>query len=454
MINKPSIPKGTRDFSPLTMRKRNYVLEILKKKFELFGFEQIETPSFENLNTLLGKYGDEGDKLIFKILNSGDFLSKAQIDDSTTSKAIIPDISNKALRYDLTIPFARYIAQHRNDIIFPFRRFQMQNVWRADKPQKGRFREFFQCDADIIGTKSLLAEIDLIQLYDEVLNSLGFSNISIKINNRKILSGITQIIGVDDKTNDFLVSLDKVEKIGISNFKNELHKKGFDDQAIDSMNLIFDLNGCNSSKISKLKSFLKDSEIGLEGIKELNQVINKIDDIKLKCASLDFDITLARGLDYYTGSIFEVKSNDYDIGSIGGGGRYDNLTGIFGFENISGVGISFGFDRICMALESLNLFPKFSEKRTQILIINFGEFEEKSCLDLLKKLRDVGISSLIYPSPAKLKKQMQYADKNNIEFVIIVGQNEIKTNTITVKNMFAGTQENMPFEKLLDIIKH
>ena len=453
MINKPSIPKGTRDFSPLTMRKRNYVFEILKKKFELFGFQQIETPSFENLNTLIGKYGDEGDRLIFKILNSGDFLSKAKLNPSTTSKTIISDISNKALRYDLTIPFARYITQHRNDIIFPFRRFQMQNVWRADKPQKGRFREFYQCDADIIGTNSLLAEIELIQLYDEVLNSLGFNNISIKINNRKILSGIAQIVGVGDKINDFLVSLDKLEKIGISNFKDDLRKKGFAIEAINKINLLFDQKSSNSIILTRLKDLFKDSEIGLEGIEELNQIVSKIDNLQLKCASLDIDITLARGLDYYTGSIFEVKTNDFNIGSIGGGGRYDNLTGIFGFENISGVGISFGFDRICMALESLNLYPELYAKTCQVLIINFSEFEENYCLRLLKKLRAEGISSLMYPSSAKLKKQMQYADKNNIEFVIIVGQNEIKTNTITVKKMSDSSQQNMSFEKLLKILK-
>ena len=453
MINKPSIPKGTRDFSPLTMRKRNYVFEILKKKFELFGFVQIETPSFENLNTLIGKYGDEGDRLIFKILNSGDFLSKVKLNPSTTSKTIISDISNKALRYDLTIPFARYISQHRNDIIFPFRRFQMQNVWRADKPQKGRFREFYQCDADIVGTNSLLAEIELIQLYDEVLSTLGFNNISIKINNRKILSGIAQIVGVGDKINDFLVSLDKLEKIGISNFKDELRKKGFASEAINKINLLFDQKTSNSIIITRLKDLFNDSEIGLEGIEELNQIVSKIDRLQLKCASLEIDITLARGLDYYTGSIFEVKTNDFNIGSIGGGGRYDNLTGIFGFENISGVGISFGFDRICMALESLNLYPELSAKTSQVLIVNFGEFEENYCLNLLKKLRTEGISSLIYPSSAKLKKQMQYADKNNIEFVIIVGQNEIKKNTITVKKMLDGSQQNMSFEKLLKILK-
>jgi len=453
MINKPSIPKGTRDFSPLTMRKRNYVFEILKKKFELFGFVQIETPSFENLNTLIGKYGDEGDRLIFKILNSGDFLSKVKLNPSTTSKTIISDISNKALRYDLTIPFARYISQHRNDIIFPFRRFQMQNVWRADKPQKGRFREFYQCDADIVGTNSLLAEIELIQLYDEVLSTLGFNNISIKINNRKILSGIAQIVGVGDKINDFLVSLDKLEKIGISNFKDELRKKGFASEAINKINLLFDQKTSNSIIITRLKDLFNDSEIGLEGIEELNQIVSKIDRLQLKCASLEIDITLARGLDYYTGSIFEVKTNDFNIGSIGGGGRYDNLTGIFGFENISGVGISFGFDRICMALESLNLYPELSAKTSQVLIVNFGEFEENYCLNLLKKLRAEGISSLIYPSSAKLKKQMQYADKNNIEFVIIVGQNEIKKNTITVKKMLDGSQQNMSFEKLLKILK-
>lgn len=453
MINKPSIPKGTRDFSPLTMRKRNYVFEILKKKFELFGFVQIETPSFENLNTLIGKYGDEGDKLIFKILSSGDFLSKVKLNPSTTSKSIISDISNKALRYDLTIPFARYISQHRNDIIFPFRRFQMQNVWRADKPQKGRFREFYQCDADIVGTNSLLAEIELIQLYDEVFSTLGFKNISININNRKILSGIAQIVGVGDKINDFLVSLDKLEKIGISNFKDDLRKKGFASEAINKINLLLDLKTSNSIILTRLNDLFKDSEIGLEGIEELKQIVSKIDGLQLKCASLEIDITLARGLDYYTGSIFEVKTNDFNIGSIGGGGRYDNLTGIFGFENISGVGISFGFDRICMALESLNLYPELSAKTCQVLIVNFGEFEENYCLNLLKKLRAEGISSLMYPGSAKLKKQMQYADKNHIEFVIIVGQNEIKTNTITVKKMSDGSQQNMSFEKLLKFLK-
>ena len=453
MNNKASIPKGTRDFSPQTMRKRNYVFQKMKTTFGVFGFEQIETPSMEKLETLTGKYGEEGDQLIFKILKSGDFLSKALIDKSTTSKSLTPQISDKALRYDLTVPFARYVAQNRNDIAFPFRRFQMQNVWRADRPQKGRFREFYQCDADIIGTTSLIAEIELVQLYDEVFDSLGLKNISIKINNRKILSGIAQVVGEEDKIIDITVALDKLDKIGEAKVKEEMYEKGISRDTVAKMDILFNLNGTNSSKLISLKDFLKDSDIGLEGIYELSQVVNQLEEIQLKCATLDIDVTLARGLNYYTGAIFEVEAKDVSIGSIGGGGRYDDLTGIFGFENMSGVGISFGFDRICIVLEALDLFPKFTEKGTQVLFVNFGKEEANYSLNLLKKLRSEGIKSEIYPSATKMKKQMQYADRKNVEYVLLVGENEMRTNTITVKNMFDGSQKNVTFEQLLLTIK-
>ena len=429
MNNKASIPKGTRDFSPQTMRKRNYVFQKMKTTFGVFGFEQIETPSMEKLETLTGKYGEEGDQLIFKILKSGDFLSKALIDKSTNSKSLTPQISDKALRYDLTVPFARYVAQNRNDIAFPFRRFQMQNVWRADRPQKGRFREFYQCDADIIGTNSLIAEIELVQLYDDVFDSLGLKNISIKINNRKILSGIAQVVGEEDKIIDITVALDKLEKIGEAKVKEEMYEKGISRDTVAKMDILFNLNGTNSSKLISLKDFLKDSDIGLKGIYELSQVVNQLEEIQLKCATLDIDVTLARGLNYYTGAIFEVEATDVSIGSIGGGGRYDDLTGIFGFENMSGVGISFGFDRICIVLDALDLFPKFTEKGTQVLFVNFGKEEANYCLNLLKKLRSEGIKSEIYPSATKMKKQMQYADRKNVEYVLLVGENEMRTNT-------------------------
>ena len=453
MNNKASIPKGTRDFSPQTMRKRNYVFQKMKTTFGVFGFEQIETPSMEKLETLTGKYGEEGDQLIFKILKSGDFLSKALIDKSTTSKSLTPQISDKALRYDLTVPFARYVAQNRNDIAFPFRRFQMQNVWRADRPQKGRFREFYQCDADIIGTNSLIAEIELVQLYDDVFDSLGLKNISIKINNRKILSGIAQVVGEEDKIIDITVALDKLDKIGEAKVKEEMYEKGISKDTVAKMDILFNLKGTNSYKLISLKDFLKDSDIGLEGIYELSQVVNQLEEIQLKCATLDIDVTLARGLNYYTGAIFEVEAKDVSIGSIGGGGRYDDLTGIFGFENMSGVGISFGFDRICIVLEALDLFPKFTEKGTQVLFVNFGKEEANYCLNLLKKLRSEGIKSEIYPSATKMKKQMQYADRKNVEYVLLVGENEMRTNTITVKNMFDGSQKNVTFEQLLLTIK-
>lgn len=453
MNNKASIPKGTRDFSPQSMRKRNYVFQKMKTTFDVFGFEQIETPSMEKLETLTGKYGDEGDQLIFKILRSGDFLSKSSIEKSTSSKSLTPQISDKALRYDLTVPFARYVSQYRNDIVFPFRRFQMQNVWRADRPQKGRFREFYQCDADIIGTTSIIAEIELVQLYDQVFDSLGLKNISIKISNRKILSGIAQIVGEEDKIIDIMVALDKLDKAGEAKVKEEMYEKGISKDTIAKMDILFNLDGTNLSKLISLKDFLKDSDIGLEGVDELSQVVNQLEDIQLECATLDIDLTLARGLNYYTGAIFEVEAKDVRIGSIGGGGRYDDLTSIFGFENMSGVGISFGFDRICIVLEALDLFPEFTDKGTQVLFVNFGKGEANYCLNLLKMLRSEGIKSEIYPSAIKMKKQMQYANRKNVEYVLLVGENEMKNNTITIKNMFDGSQKNVTYEQLLLTIK-
>lgn len=452
MANKLSIPKGTRDFSSKEMRKRNYVFQKIRTAFDNYGFEQIETPAMENLDTLTDKYGDEGDQLIFKILNSGDYLSKAKL-EGTTSKLLTSQISQKALRYDLTVPFARYVVQNRNDITFPFRRCQIQTVWRADRPQRGRFREFYQCDADIIGTQSLIAEVELVQLYDEVFTSLGLADFSIKINNRKILNGIAEVVGEQDKIIDITVALDKLDKVGESKVKQEMLEKGVSENAIKKMDILFNLNGTNSDKLNSLNVFLVDSVIGMEGLKELTAVISQLEDLKLQTAKLELDVTLARGLNYYTGAIFEVQTNEIQIGSIGGGGRYDNLTAIFGLENISGVGISFGFDRICLVLESLNLYPSLEEDCTEVLFCNFGSDEASYCMSLLKDLRAKGVKSEIYPSAAKMKKQMQYAHNKNVKYVILVGENEMKSNTLSVKKMFDGTQKSMTFEQLLLILK-
>lgn len=453
MAKSPTIPKGTRDFSPSEMRKRNYVFQIINQSFEKYGFEQIETPAMENLDTLTGKYGDEGDKLIFKILNSGDFLSKTTFNANTTSKALISDISKKALRYDLTVPFARYIVQNRNDITFPFRRYQIQNVWRADRPQKGRYREFYQCDADIIGTESLFSELELIQLYDEVFDALKLDDFSIKINNRKILSGIAESIGEASRLTDITVALDKLDKIGIEKVKQELSLKGLSDSAIAKLDVLFELDGSTDDKLKALKEFLSNSEVGLKGVEELSFIFNSFKSIDLKSAKLEVDVTLARGLDYYTGAIIEVVANNVNIGSIGGGGRYDNLTGVFGLDNMPGVGISFGFDRICLVLDTLNLFPELKNSNTQVLFANFGESEAFYAYNLLNVLRTKGIKSELYPSDEKMKKQMQYADKKGVEFVVMIGEDEIKQNIITVKNMFDGSQKNMTFEEFILTLK-
>jgi histidyl-tRNA synthetase len=449
MAKTPTIPKGTRDFSPSQMRKRNYVFQIIKQSFEKYGFEQIETPSMENLDTLMGKYGDEGDKLIFKILNSGDFLSKTMYNAKSTSKSMVSDISKKALRYDLTVPFARYVVQNKNDITFPFRRYQIQNVWRADRPQKGRYREFYQCDADIIGTESLISELELIQLYDDVFDALKLDNFSIKINNRKVLSGIAEVMGESDRLIDLTIALDKIDKIGVEKVKQELSDKGLSEESINKLDLLFTLQGTSDEKLIILRQFLVDSEIGLKGVEELTFIIDSFKNIKLKSAKLEIDVTLARGLDYYTGAIIEVVANNVKIGSIGGGGRYDNLTGVFGLDNMPGVGISFGFDRICLVLDTLNLFPEIQKSNTRVLFANFGSTEALYAYNLLNVLRDKGVKSEIYPSNDKLKKQMQYADRKGVEFVILLGDNEIKENMLTVKNMFDGSQKNMTIEDFI-----
>ncbi len=450
MIQKPSIPKGTRDFSPIEMVKRNYIFDTIKNIFLKYGFSQIETPAMENLSTLMGKYGDEGDRLIFKILNSGNFLSKLdkELIEEKASIKISNQISEKGLRYDLTVPFARYVVQHRNDIIFPFKRYQIQPVWRADKPQKGRYREFFQCDVDVVGSNSLLNEVELIQIIDDVFNSLQINSI-IKINNRKILTGIAEIIGEIDKIIAITVAIDKINKIGIDKVNEELTAKGLTKQAIKNLQPILNLSGNNFEKLKQLKNILKTSEIGLQGISEMESILAYFKDITIK-NSLEFDLTLARGLNYYTGSIFEVQAKDVNIGSVCGGGRYDDLTGIFGLKDISGVGISFGADRIYDVLKQLDKFPKDKQNTTKLLFINFGEKEEKHCLSLISQIRKSGINTEIYPDNSKIKKQMNYANNKNIPFVALIGENELIDGSITLKDMKTGKQEKLEILNLIN----
>ena len=453
MAQKASIPKGTRDFSSEVMMQRNYVFKTIQSAFQRFGFMPIETPAMENLDTLIGKYGEEGDRLIFKILNSGDYLSKASLGVDMTSKSLTKQISEKALRYDLTVPFARYVVQNKNDITFPFKRYQMQPVWRADRPQKGRFREFYQCDADVVGSDSLLYEVELVQLYDEVFATLGLQDYSICINNRKVLSGIVESIGESEKFIDITAALDKLDKIGVEKVQEEMRIKGVDDEAIAKMIPLFELSGSNTNKLDKLELFLSNSEVGKKGVEELRFVLNMLSDLGLRKAKLELDITLARGLNYYTGAIFEVKTNEVQMGSIGGGGRYDDLTSIFGLKDVSGVGISFGVDRICLVLEELNLFPELLEASTQLMFVNFGEQEATYCMKLLKQLRDVGVNAEIYPTAAKMKKQMNYADKKSVKYVVLVGENEMASGNLTVKNMSKGTQQSLTIEDLLVLLK-
>ena len=453
MAQKPSIPKGTRDFSPEEMAKRNYIFDTIKEVFMLHGFSQIETPAMENLSTLMGKYGEEGDKLLFKILNSGDFL-KSVSDEQLTERncpRLTSQLCEKGLRYDLTVPFARFVVQHRNELQFPFKRFQIQPVWRADRPQKGRYREFYQCDADVIGTDSLLNEIDLLQIIDEVFRRFGI-NITIKLNNRKVLSGIAEIIGAPEKIVDITVAIDKIDKIGIENVNAELLEKGISQDAVNQLQPLLTLSGTNEEKLESLSKLLASSEIGLKGIEELRYVISNTDEVGID-ATLELDVSLARGLNYYTGTIIEVKENDVQIGSITGGGRYDNLTGVFGLEGVSGVGISFGADRIFDVLNQLNLYPAEAKNTTKVIFVNFGENEAKASLKHIKALRANGISCELYPENAKMKKQMGYANDNKIPYVAIVGETELANNTITVKCMATGEQQQLTIDEMIEKLK-
>ena len=454
MAQKPSIPKGTRDFSPTEVAKRNFIFSTIRQVFETYGFQPIETPSFENSSTLMGKYGEEGDRLIFKILNSGDYLNK--VDDSLLlnkeSLKITSKISEKALRYDLTVPFARYVVQHQNDIVFPFKRYQMQPVWRADRPQKGRFREFYQCDADVVGSKGLWQEVEFVQLYDAVFSKLKLTGTTIKVNNRKILAGIAEIIGAKDKLIDFTVALDKLDKIGSEGVTKEMIAKGISEEAIKKVQPLFSFNGSNQGKLNQLETMLSESEEGLRGVADLRFIVDNIEAIGLQSANLDLDVTLARGLNYYTGAIYEVSAPEgVKMGSIGGGGRYDDLTGIFGLNDVSGVGISFGLDRIYLVLDELNLFDEVELPKPTIMFVNFGVKEASYCMKALNELRKSNIKSELYPDAAKMKKQMNYANRREILFVVIVGSTEIENNNYTIKNMQSGEQQVCNLEELLKI---
>lgn len=452
MAQKPTVSKGTRDFSPQEVVKRKYIINIIQEQFKRFGFSAIETPSFEQNTTLLGKYGEEGDRLIFKILNSGAYLSK--VDEQSLAQkdhnAITTQITEKSLRYDLTVPFARYVVQHQNEIEFPFKRYQIQPVWRADRPQKGRYREFYQCDADVIGSTSLWQEVEFISLYDEVFTSLNLQGVTININNRKILSGIAQVIGASEQLIDFTVALDKLDKIGQDGVVKELRSKGISGEAIDKLSPLFSLEGSTKQQLEVLKELLKDSQEGMKGIEELSFVIQQVEELGLKIARLSLDVTLARGLNYYTGMIYEVSApREVGIGSIGGGGRYDDLTGIFGMKGMSGVGISFGLDRIYLSLEHLGLFPDTVDQFTKALFINFGTTESLYALKAIQTLRSQGIVCELYPDSVKMKKQMNYANKRNIPFVILVGEDELASQTFTLKNMQNAHQESVTLEQLI-----
>jgi histidyl-tRNA synthetase len=442
--NKPSIPKGMRDFNSDVMQKRNYIFETVKTVFECYGYAPIETPAMENINTLTGKYGDEGDRLIFKVLNSGDYLAKANLEGSTSSNSFSKQITAKGLRYDLTVPFARFVVQNRNEITFPFKRYQMQNVWRADRPQRGRYREFFQCDADVVGTDSLLCEVELVQLYDDVFSRLKIPNVNISINNRKVLSGMVELMGASDLFDSVVIALDKLNTIGLDKVKEELLSKGIKSEAFSVLDVFL-----NTKNIFDISSLLDKSDIGKKGLEELQFVIDNITRLGLQTANLAFDITLARGLDYYTGCILEVEADNVQIGSIGGGGRYDDLTSNFGLKDISGVGVSFGIDRIYLVMEELDLFPEDLETSTQIMFVNFGLEESAYCLPLLKQLREKGISSELYPTLDKMKKQMNYANNKGVQFVVLVGEDEIKSGSLTVKDMITGEQSKLSISELI-----
>ncbi len=453
MAQKPSIPKGTRDFSPLEMARRNYIFDTIKNAFKLFGYKQIETPAMENLSTLMGKYGEEGDKLLFKILNSGDFMKSVTPEDIAENN--LPRLTNKmcekGLRYDLTVPFARFVVQHRNELQLPFKRFQIQPVWRADRPQKGRYREFYQCDADVVGSDSLNNEIELLSLIDTVFSNLGI-NIAIKINNRKILAGIAEAINASDKIVDITVAIDKIDKIGIDNVNEELREKGISEAGIEILRPILEMKGSNEEKLSTIEALLKGSEDGLKGVAEMREVLSGIESLGHKCV-VEADLSLARGLNYYTGTIIEVKALDVAIGSITGGGRYDNLTGVFGMPGLSGVGISFGADRIYDVMNQLNLYPDDLTGSVKVLFVNFGKEEERRSMKYVKMLRDSGVSAQLYPDSAKLKKQLGLADAEKIPFVAIVGESELAQNKIQLKNMHTGDQQSLSIEEVITALK-
>lgn len=448
MASKPGIPKGTRDFSPAEVSKRNYIISIMRHHFEKFGYQPIETPSFENSDTLMGKYGEEGDRLIFKILNSGDYLDKVATEElqSVNYKKLTGKISEKALRYDLTVPFARYVVQHQSDIEFPFKRYQIQPVWRADRPQKGRFREFYQCDADVVGSRSLWQEVELVQLYDSVFTELGLNGVTIKINNRKVLSGIAEVIGASDKLIDFTVALDKLDKIGEDGVKKEMIEKGISETALEKVQPLFSFTGTIQEKLAKLSTLLSTSEEGKKGIEELQFICDNVIKLGLKQAVLDLDVTLARGLNYYTGAIFEVSApKEVAMGSIGGGGRYDDLTGIFGLKDMSGVGISFGLDRIYLVLEELDLFPETVTTSTKVLFLNFGESQTFEAMQAVTTLRNKNIKSEMYPDAVRIDKQFKHAERRGIPFVV----KEIKDAVFTLKDIQTGEQLELDLEKLI-----
>lgn len=453
MAQKPSIPKGTRDFSPIEMAKRNYIFNTIKEVFLLYGFQQIETPAMENLSTLMGKYGEEGDKLLFKMLNSGDYLKNAPAEmlEQHDYIHLIPKISEKGLRYDLTVPFARYVVMHRNDIQFPFKRYQIQPVWRADRPQKGRYREFYQCDADVVGSDSLMNEIELVGMIGEVFKRFGI-NVIIKINNRKVLSGIAEVIGAPDKIVDITVAIDKIDKIGLENVNAELLEKGLSQDAVDALQPLLTLSGSNEEKLATLSTLLASSEVGMKGVEELRYVLTNSEAQQPK-GVVELDVSLARGLNYYTGTIIEVKAKDVAIGSITGGGRYDNLTGVFGMPGTSGVGISFGADRIYDVLNTLELYPKDTLASTKVLFVNFGEKEGAQSLQYVMKLRANGIPAEIYPDSTKMKKQMSYANDKNVAYVAMLGETEMANGTIALKCMETGEQENLTIDEVISKLK-
>ena len=455
MAQKPSIPKGTRDFLPMEVSRRNYIFTTITKAYEKYGFSPIETPSFELSTTLLGKYGEEGDRLIFRILNSGEKMKKADLD--ALSQDNLPrfanSLSEKALRYDLTVPFARFVVQHQNEIAFPFKRYQIQPVWRADRPQHGRYQEFFQCDADVVGSDSLVYEVDFVQLLDEVLNDLKIPGFTIKMNNRKILTGIAEVSGEAERLIDITVAIDKLDKIGEEGVKIELREKGVSDSAVQKISPLFSFSGTNNEKLEMMRSFLAASETGLQGLDELQFILDSTTELGLEKADLEFDITLARGLNYYTGAIFEVKAHGVKMGSIVGGGRYDDLTGLFGMKGMSGVGISFGADRIYDILTELDLFPAVIDKGLTLMFVNFGENEQKACMKMVHQIRKEGIACELYPSSAKMQKQLKYANDRNVQYVALVGEEELSRNVVKLKNMESGEQQELTLKELIKKIR-